>query len=632
MGRFEGAKLGEYRLLKLIGRGGMGEVYKGEDETLKREVAVKVLLPSLSVEEDFCERFLREARSAACLRHPNICQIYAAGRHKGTLYFAMEFIRGRTLASVLDEMGRLPEPTALRIAGGVAAALAYAHSKNIIHRDIKPENIMIEETGRVVVMDFGLARRADSPSRLTRTGTFLGTPEYASPEQCETKDITCATDVYSLGVVLYEMLAGRVPFEAETPLALFARIVREEPSPLRELNPNVSARTASLVARTMSKEPTKRPTAAEVFEEINAILAELPPDTRAQTVSINVAEPATATGVAVSTKRVLPRRRLAIGGAAAAIIAAALLLIFGLSGTPSVSPSPPAPEKAAPLAAVAPARNMTHEESMDWLCSCADLSQLGYLRVVVPTKLKEMGGDVASAAAKLGAEILVESRFWVVGQRLRIAAHARRIKDGVVLASAVAEGYKDEVFAAVDETVAGLHGQLARRLGGAKVARLGWLERYAARTKMDEKRVATPPPPARPEAAFTRRAFRPALKKARAEKAPPGAVAPLEHDEKKEFEGALAKEEKGTGGPKRGLSAGRADLNERGKRSGVARKQGSAKRNHLTTFELLRLAYSLGRMGEAERARAVALLRGSLGRIPERFRKMIEQVLRRYVR
>jgi len=630
MAKFEGRRLGNYKLCRLIGRGGMGEVYEGEDETLRRKVAVKVLLPALSDDAEFCERFLREAQSAAALQHPNICQIYAADKSDDTLFFVMEFVRGKTLAAVLDEDGRLPEPTALRIAGGVASALAFAHSKNIIHRDIKPENIMIDEDGRVVVMDFGLARRTDTPSRLTQTGTFLGTPEYASPEQCETRNLTPATDVYSLGVVMYEMLTGCVPFEAETPLALFARIVREEPQHIRQLNPNITDRTADLIMRLLAKDPAKRPTAKDVLDEILAILKELPADTAAATVSINVADPTSRTGLSVPTRRIGVRRRVAValGGVAVAIALVVAVLMSGAVGSSEQKPrkGPAAHKSAPPLVAVAPAQNMTKSAELRWLCGAladmlsADLAQLEYLRVVAPEKLSETAASPAEAARKLGAALLVEARFWLVGNRLRVMAQTHRLKDGVILASAVAEDDKDAVFAVVDSVVVSLHTQLAKKLGFSRVAKLSWLSRYAA---LNRKHPPLPPQGRSALAAGAAPSLKKnALKKRKALSNEP--VKPMRRELQDK-----AESKKGAGKEMEGLAMPKAEAASRGAFAAQTARPTSAS---VSPFRLLKLAYSLPKLGGKKRTEALRLLKAHLKRIPPRFRKKIEDLTKRYER
>lgn len=265
-----GTLFGAYKVVAPIGKGGMGVVYEGLDETLDRRVALKVLHPQYANNREYQERFLREARNAAnaTLDHPNITQIYAAGRQGPYLWLAMQLVRGRTLTKHLEERGRLPAPEALKIARQIAEGLSAAHAAKMIHRDIKPDNLMIDESGRLKIMDFGLMRSVDvKKDALTVDGLFVGTLEYASPEQCKEGSLDARTDLYSLGVVLYELLSGKRPYHARSPLAYLSLIPdpQQPPVPLRQQNPDVPAAVDALVHRLLSKRPEERPATAEAL-------------------------------------------------------------------------------------------------------------------------------------------------------------------------------------------------------------------------------------------------------------------------------------------------------------------------------------------------------------------------------
>src|SRR5438445_2999666 len=206
-----------YRLLRRIATGGMGSVWEGEDSVLHRSVAVKVLLEGLAADGRFLERFRREARAAAGLSHPNVASVYDYGEEDGTPYIVMELLRGETLAERLRREGALPADEAVRITEGVAAALQAAHDAGVVHRDVKPGNVMLTPAGEVKVLDFGIAA-ASWATPITATGAAIGTATYISPEQASGQPSTPASDVYSLGVVLFEMLAGRPPFTGESPI------------------------------------------------------------------------------------------------------------------------------------------------------------------------------------------------------------------------------------------------------------------------------------------------------------------------------------------------------------------------------------------------------------------------------
>jgi serine/threonine protein kinase/cytoskeletal protein RodZ len=251
-------RIGHYRIVAELGRGGMGIVYKAHEESLNRFVAIKVLGEHLTEDPGHVERFLREARSAASLNHPNIVQIYAVSEEEGRHFFAMEYVSGRSLQQILRSSGPLDPIQVAKIALQTASGLRAAHEQGIIHRDIKPANLLIDDRGLVKIADFGLALVTGGVSRLTATGMFMGTPGYLSPEQCLDQDPDHRTDIYSLGVTLYEALSGKVPFTADSPLALLRQIVEVEPPDLGDLKPDVDPELRTIVARMMIKDRNLR--------------------------------------------------------------------------------------------------------------------------------------------------------------------------------------------------------------------------------------------------------------------------------------------------------------------------------------------------------------------------------------
>lgn len=253
-----GKAIGKYQILEELGRGGMGVVYKAYDPTLERQVAIKVLAPHLVWEKDFVARFLREARAAAKLNHPNIVTIYEVGQEGQLYYFVMAYVPGRSLAEIIAQRGSLPLAEALAIAEQVAAALDCAHEQGLIHRDIKPSNVLVDEKGRAVLTDFGIVRATQGP-RLTGSGVTLGTPEYMSPEQARGEDATAACDIYSLGIVIYEMLSGDVPFRATTPVAVLLKQATESPPSLRSRNPEVPEAVERVLFQALDKVAARRP-------------------------------------------------------------------------------------------------------------------------------------------------------------------------------------------------------------------------------------------------------------------------------------------------------------------------------------------------------------------------------------
>ena len=252
-----------YELNHLIARGGMAEVYRAHDRLLDRPVALKVLFPELSVDRSFVERFRREAQAAANLSHPNIVPVFDWGEDTGTYFIVMEFIDGRPLSAILKTAGPLTADRTADIGAHVAAALGYAHKHNVIHRDVKPGNVLITDEGQVKVTDFGIARAINTEESLTQTGAVMGTATYFSPEQAEGMGVDARSDIYSLGVVLYEMATGRPPFLGDTPVAVASKHVRDHPPAPRELNPSIPPTFEAIILKAMAKNPDHRYATAE---------------------------------------------------------------------------------------------------------------------------------------------------------------------------------------------------------------------------------------------------------------------------------------------------------------------------------------------------------------------------------
>jgi eukaryotic-like serine/threonine-protein kinase len=252
-----------YKVLHRIGSGGMADVYCAEDLQLGRRVALKLLYRRFAEDAEFVERFRREASSAAGLQHPNVVAVYDRGEFDDTYYIAMEFLEGRSLKQVVRQDGALEPDRAIDLVIQILKAARFAHRRGIVHRDIKPHNVIVDDEDRAKVTDFGIARAGASD--MTETGSIMGTAQYLSPEQAQGHPVDARSDLYSIGVVLYELLTGRVPFDAESAVTIALKQVSEEPVPPSQLNPVISAQLEDVVTRALQKDPACRFTDADEF-------------------------------------------------------------------------------------------------------------------------------------------------------------------------------------------------------------------------------------------------------------------------------------------------------------------------------------------------------------------------------
>jgi eukaryotic-like serine/threonine-protein kinase len=270
-----------YELEELVGTGGMSSVYKAHDRLLDRRVALKVLHQQYSGDEEYVERFRREARSVATLTHPNIVTVIDRGEHGDRQFIVFEYVDGDNLKRMIERRGPAPVETALELGIQMARALAFAHQNGLVHRDVKPQNVLLNGDGQAKVTDFGIARSLDVQHGMTQTGTVLGTSDYIAPEQAQGQRVDEQTDVYSLGVVLYELLTSHVPFPGENFVAVAMRHINEDPPSIRDERPDVSQRVDAAIRRAMAKRPEDRFASMDALVyELEGCLAELEGDTQ----------------------------------------------------------------------------------------------------------------------------------------------------------------------------------------------------------------------------------------------------------------------------------------------------------------------------------------------------------------
>jgi eukaryotic-like serine/threonine-protein kinase len=325
-----------YDLEEVVGSGGMSAVYRAHDTLLERNVALKILHEHFTDDEEYVARFRHEARTVARLSHPNIVTVIDRGEDAGRQFIVFEYIDGENLKEFLERTGPLPVRRALELAIEIAHALAFAHQHGLVHRDVKPQNVLLNGDGRAKVTDFGIARSLDVERGMTQTGTVLGTSNYIAPEQASGRPVDAHTDVYSLGVVLFELLTGEVPFPGENFVAVAMKHINEQPPSLVEKRPDVPLRLAAAVDRALEKDPHERfPTMDDFAAELDACLAELgDPDADATFIVRTpvVRDGAVHRGRAARRRSWWPLVVALIGAAAVAAVVVGVLALGGSNG------------------------------------------------------------------------------------------------------------------------------------------------------------------------------------------------------------------------------------------------------------------------------------------------------------
>ena len=385
---------GRYQVIEELGKGGMGRVYKVFDEKIKEKVALKLLKPEISADEQAIERFSNELRFARKIAHRHVCRMFDLGEDRGTHYITMEYVPGEDLKSILRMMGQMSAGKAVLVARQVCEGLAEAHRLGVVHRDLKPQNIMIDRDGNVRIMDFGIARSLKVKG-MTGAGVVIGTPEYMSPEQIEGQDVDSRSDIYSLGIILYEMMTGRVPFGGDTFLSIAVKQKTEQPRNPRDINPQIPDDIVRLILHCLEKDKAKR------YQKVEDILSELGkiekgiPTTEKILPAI---KPSTSREITVKFKP----RKLVIPAAALVVLVVATILALRFLTHKSLM----APSTGKPSLAVMYFENMTGDVGLDhWRKALpelliTDLSQSKYLNVLSGDQLYDVLSQLSQLEAK----------------------------------------------------------------------------------------------------------------------------------------------------------------------------------------------------------------------------------------
>jgi eukaryotic-like serine/threonine-protein kinase len=452
-----------YEILQLLGQGGMGAVYKARDKELDRFLALKVIRPELAVHPDILHRFKQELILARQVTHRNVIRIFDLGEAEGIKFITMDFIEGQDLKSVVSEQGKLSFDESVRVMEQVCLALEAAHAEGVVHRDLKPQNIMLDKTGRVYVMDFGIARSTEMGG-MTQTGTLLGTPEYMSPEQVMGEHVDARSDLFTLGVIFYQLLTGDMPYKAETVQKAMFKRTRELPKPAIEIDPSVPKFLSDVAEKCLQLDVTLRYQSAK---EIREDLESWHVGSSSKTVTIATTPQQT---VAAPAPTIGGWKRWAAIGAGAAVAVLVMLLVFHgkiLSGSGGGQPSVAGPP---PMAlAILPFRNASGDPSLDWLGSSmaemlsTDVGQSAHLRTVSSERVGQILRDlrispdtalddptIQRLAEFSNADTVVWGQYAKFGDQIRIDATVKDLKHGRVTSLKTDAASQKDILGAVD--------------------------------------------------------------------------------------------------------------------------------------------------------------------------------------
>jgi len=439
---------GRYEIIEELGKGGMGRVYRVEDKKVKEEVALKLIKPEIASDKKTIQRFRNELTTARKIRHKNVCAMFDLGEEKGSHYITMDFIPGQDLKGLIKQSGQLAVGTTIKIAKQMIEGLAEAHRLGVVHRDLKPSNIMIDKEGGARIMDFGIARSLKGKG-ITGAGVMIGTPEYMSPEQVEGKEVDQRSDIYSLGIILYEMLTGSLPFEGDTPFTIGVKHKSEIPKDPKEINPQIPDDLSGLILKCMQKDKENRyQEAGELLTELNNIEQGIPTSDR----MAPKRKPITSREITVT----FGLKKLFIP----ALIVVALVITVLIIWQPwSQKETVPIPSDK-PSIAVLSFDDLSPQKDQEYLCDgfaesiINALTKVEGLRVPARTSafsFKGKGQDLQEIGEKLNVKTILEGSVQKAGNKVRITAKLINIADESLLWSEQYNRELDDVFSIQDE-------------------------------------------------------------------------------------------------------------------------------------------------------------------------------------
>jgi len=458
-----------YEIIEELGKGGMGRVYRVEDTKLKQEIALKLIKPEIASDKKTIERFRNELKIARNIRHKNVCGMFDLGETEGAHFITMEYIRGEDLKSFIHRSGQLAIGTAVRVAKQVCEGLSEAHRLGVVHRDLKPQNVMIDKEGNARIMDFGIARSLEAKG-ITGAGVMIGTPEYMSPEQVEAKETDQRSDIYSLGVILYEMVTGRVPFEGDTPFTIGMKHKGETPLNPKEVNSQIPEDLSRVILRCLEKDKEKRyQSAGEVRSELENIEKGIPTTERI----VPERKPLTSKEITVT----IGLKKIFIP--IFVIIALAIIAVVIWQILPQKKEAPPLSGEIS--LAVLPFDDLSPGKDHEYLCDGIAVTLINALNGIkdlhIPAKtssfsFKDQNLTVQEIGQRLNVKTVLEGTVQVAGDRLRITAWLSNVDDGYQLWSESYDKNFEEVFSVQDDIAQKIADALKIELLGEKKAQI----------------------------------------------------------------------------------------------------------------------------------------------------------------